>query len=430
MNKNLAIFSRYPGRLKWGYVKDEETANVLEENEKLYKKYSNFIQRIKHWRECYSIIPRYIHSPDYKRRTGYITEQRFSWSNSSKKKMLQEHKKEQDEYYSQAAHYYAANLKSKKTIDALWDKYFDNILINILKTEEVDPAFCFIKELSNSSDKYALNLIKVLKKRGFNNWENEIRKYLTIILNSHRNIQPKYKPKKCFFCKKRYFSFKSRHDYWGLCRICGQFAFESYFLKVKTKEEMLSDLKRLCVALGFIPPITYSSNNAEFINEVMKRPALQRIEILHSLTEIMPYEAYRWVFKNWFTALVKSQVLPEETRRTPRGTVCLSKDKHLCLSLAEKRIDDWLFHNKIRHNKEPVYPKDAQLNPNGVLRADWKVGDAFIEFFGLKGSHEYDKKIYIKKQLCKKHNLQLIEIYNQDISQLEDKLYIIKALSK
>lgn len=45
------------------------------------------------------------------------------------------------------------------------------------------------------------------------------------------------------------------------------------------------------------------------------------------------------------------------------------------------------------HEREPLYPVHLTLNPTGRKRADWKVRDIFIEYFGLLGDAGYEKKI-------------------------------------
>ena len=39
----------------------------------------------------------------------------------------------------------------------------------------------------------------------------------------------------------------------------------------------------------------------------------------------------------------------------------------------------------------------------------------FIEYFGLAGDPDYDKKISIKQEICKKHKIKLIALYAVDL---------------
>lgn len=123
-------------------------------------------------------------------------------------------------------------------------------------------------------------------------------------------------------------------------------------------------------------------------------------------------------FGSWLNALIQSNVLEDGARKTARGIQTLAKDGHVCLSLGEKTIDDYLYSKGYVHSKEPRYPE-------GNYRADFLVGNIFIEYFGLAGNEEYDAKTKLKKTMCKKHNIRLISIYPADlvsIKKLENKL--------
>lgn len=87
----------------------------------------------------------------------------------------------------------------------------------------------------------------------------------------------------------------------------------------------------------------------------------------------------------------------------------LAKDGHICDSMAEKIIDDYLFENSIEHKRKIPYPE-------GLYTADFKVGRKIIEYFGLSGEHErYDELKEIKQGIAKLYNLKLVEIYPKDL---------------
>lgn len=84
----------------------------------------------------------------------------------------------------------------------------------------------------------------------------------------------------------------------------------------------------------------------------------------------------------------------------------IAKDGHICDSLAEKIIDDWLYERKISHKINVPYPINSKLT------ADFVVGEYFIEYFGLKGEHEgYDKLLSRKLNISKQSKLKLISIF-------------------
>ena len=97
-------------------------------------------------------------------------------------------------------------------------------------------------------------------------------------------------------------------------------------------------------------------------------------------------------------------------------------DGHTCLSLDEQRIDDWLHVHDLDHEREPNYPQHPSFNPTGKRRADWKVREIFIEYFGLVGDPEYEKKMDEKILLAQEFNIPLIAIYPADIEKLDERL--------
>jgi hypothetical protein len=80
----------------------------------------------------------------------------------------------------------------------------------------------------------------------------------------------------------------------------------------------------------------------------------------------------------------------------------IANDGHKCDSLAEKIIDDWLYARKIEHKINVSYPGNCGFT------VDFKVGDYWVEFFGLSGEHKrYDELKEKKLKLIIKFNLRL-----------------------
>jgi hypothetical protein len=131
--------------------------------------------------------------------------------------------------------------------------------------------------------------------------------------------------------------------------------------------------------------------------------------------------------KRWLKILIASGVLRDGLLRTPRGYRCIAKDGHECNSLAELEIDNWLYKNRITHQREPTYPEHPKYNPDGRLRADFKVGDCIIEYAGLLDDPVYAKKMQIKKRLAKDLDIRLIILTPRDLSILEKALNGVKG---
>ena len=105
--------------------------------------------------------------------------------------------------------------------------------------------------------------------------------------------------------------------------------------------------------------------------------------------------------------------------RGARGFTSVASDGHLCLSLIERQVDDYMTSNGIEHEKEVPYPTDSSLNSTG-LRADWRLRDgALVEAFGMPAVQAYADKMEIKRALAKKSGMKLIEVLPTDLLRLD-----------
>jgi len=184
----------------------------------------------------------------------------------------------------------------------------------------------------------------------------------------------------------------------------------------RSPEQKLADLVELSEALGRIPTKTFFRKPV--LSSSLSEDEAKRI--MKVLVRIAPPEIYEEEFGSWLEALTEAGILETPARRTGFGVECLAEDGHLCASLAEKTIDDWLFEHKIPHEREPKYPYDVELNPSGLLRADWKIQDIYVEYYGVD-SPDYLLKAQEKAKLAERHNLRLIEIHPEDLEALEEK---------
>jgi hypothetical protein len=151
-----------------------------------------------------------------------------------------------------------------------------------------------------------------------------------------------------------------------------------------------------------------SEYRAAVFRVLQRKPSTERVKIL---------------FGSWLQLLIEAGVLEEDARRTMRGTQCVAKDGHVCLSLGEKTIDDFLAAHEIAHDREAEYPESS-------YRTDFVVNGIFIEYFGLQGDSDYDNKTKAKVKICKAHDVELISIYPADLanlSKLEKKLKVLLA---
>lgn len=132
------------------------------------------------------------------------------------------------------------------------------------------------------------------------------------------------------------------------------------------------------------------------------------------------YKPARKYFGTWNKAIEAAGFKPNPVMFANHQ---LAKDGHVCDSLAEKLIDDYLFENNIKHESNIFYPE-------GQYTFDFKIENFFIEYFGLTGEHKrYDELRSVKQKIVKKFNLELIEIYPKDLyphSKLEEIIKLMK----
>ena len=171
-----------------------------------------------------------------------------------------------------------------------------------------------------------------------------------------------------------------------------------------SKDEILKYLHDLALIIGRVPPKHFGGGMMDLIDLNTD----ERLSLFLLLRNKPSTKYVEESFGSWLNALIQAGVLEDGTRKTSRGIQTIAKDGHVCLSLGEKTIDDYLYTHGIQHEKEPRYPASN-------YRGDFKVGAIFIEYFGLAGNAEYDAKIKEKIRLCKKYNIALVAIYPRDL---------------
>ncbi|MFD4861016.1 hypothetical protein [Streptomyces atratus] len=106
--------------------------------------------------------------------------------------------------------------------------------------------------------------------------------------------------------------------------------------------------------------------------------------------------------------------------RTSMGTATTAADGHLCRSLFERHVDDFLHHWGVAHEPEPAYPRHQELNTTG-LRADWRLADGtFVEALGLMAKEAYAAKVARKRELARNHGLRLVTVTAEDLGRLPE----------
>ncbi len=84
-------------------------------------------------------------------------------------------------------------------------------------------------------------------------------------------------------------------------------------------------------------------------------------------------------------------------------------DGHLCLSMQEKIVDDFLHQHGITHEREPFYPPNPELNPRTRLRGDWLLANGtLVEMWGMPNDPMYAARMREKEMLAAKNGIRLI----------------------
>jgi hypothetical protein len=244
------------------------------------------------------------------------------------------------------------------------------------------------------------------------------------------------------FCSKECLSKSRRTGKYLKCGVCDKifyrpvneiknrknhFCSSSCAAKMNNKERARNRPVRLCANPLCRKPLPPGERNAYCspLHRINKRKIpdaeyrniiISRIKNFYNLYKRIPlkremqgaYKTARVLFGTWNKAIKAAGFSPNPIMFAKKY---IAKDGHKCDSMAEKIIDDYLYLNKIAHERGVPYPQ------NKCLTADFKIENKLVEFFGLAGQiKEYDRLAERKRLICRKYNVPLIEIYPKDIS--------------
>ncbi|MDD5368953.1 MAG: Rho termination factor N-terminal domain-containing protein [Anaerolineaceae bacterium] len=330
-----------------------------------------------------------------------------------------------------------------KSIKRLWDKNCQAILEKVIRSEvtpEQVRAKSFYEviryfEKTGSLQEYRL----ATQKEGFeHNWRAVLNIFISTKLRNHKYYQLLPKEFTCPGCGVNFLEWSVPLRYAMLvqmniqfCAGCYGYIFDHYrkannaYTQSLTDKEMLERLFQLSAVLEMIPTKTFMNPTTRLNHLPIHLPDLpteKQIAVGKALIQMPAYSLYVTRFGDWMTALVQSGVLADGHQVMSRGIRCIAKDGHVCLSLGEKAIDDWLLAHGIPHEKEILYPFDSAYNPGGQFRMDWRVGDIFIEYAGMMTEPDYRKKMDWKVNFCARNNYRLILLEPKDLEYLGKKL--------
>jgi hypothetical protein len=109
-----------------------------------------------------------------------------------------------------------------------------------------------------------------------------------------------------------------------------------------SRQEVVEYARNLSLLLKRVPPARY-----DFSRDLRRFTTDELLEALRLNRHRPTPECVARVCGSWLQALIDAGVLSNGARKTARGTQCVAEDGHICLSLAEKTIDDYLHSNGI-----------------------------------------------------------------------------------
>jgi hypothetical protein len=184
------------------------------------------------------------------------------------------------------------------------------------------------------------------------------------------------------------------------------------------KKNAITGVKVFFEVFGFIPPTNFQKRRA--IHEYQQQGI--EIELLTAalkVSALLPKRSLaEELFGSWLHLLNEAELL-ELTDRGRGGYRSIASDGHVCLSLGERTICEHLTKLGLVHNKEPMYPFDKELNPNGLLRGDFEISGAFVEFAGMMQIPAYAERMEAKQKLAKKKKIRWIKLETASQQELE-----------
>lgn len=247
-----------------------------------------------------------------------------------------------------------------------------------------------------------------------------------------------YEKKSCNLCQKEFYP-QAHYEWPGVsrpeyCGYCLQLAFHSGFGTFKyrepelnyqtldlSKEEVLNNfkfgMKGFVEYTGFIPTARFTAKKLRNVSLVDMESEKADEYLMWWSVLPRPFFITQY-FESWAHLLDYCDLLSGTKGKGQGGYRSIASDGHLCLSIPEREICEYLCRSNIEHEKEPFYP-DVDNFEFGGMRADWRIGNTYFEFAGMMSIESYAEKMKKKIKLAKKYGVKLIVIQPKDLEKLE-----------
>jgi hypothetical protein len=198
------------------------------------------------------------------------------------------------------------------------------------------------------------------------------------------------------------------------------------FTSDERKENYKEGIRIYSEYFGFIPGVKYQKRK---VIQQLNQAGISQDELAYAMkvSSLLPWtETVKEIFGSWAHLLEEAGLLSQR-QRGRGGHQSIATDGHLCLSMGERAVCEFLTKNNIAHEREPMYPFDEKLNPNSLLRGDFLIGGLIIEFAGMMSNPDYAARMKIKEKLAESKKIPWLKIETSTLDDLNELLAEINA---
>lgn len=152
-----------------------------------------------------------------------------------------------------------------------------------------------------------------------------------------------------------------------------------------------------------------------FAKELGRTPTSREVNDNEEMGGILTYHRY---FGSYSSACEEAGLDVNRCLFGEENVVFKSKNGDVCLSKSEMIITDFMIDNNIPYQKSEklLYTKFIEDDRFGTRRFDWLINNSIIvEYFGMMDKNHYKERTEYKLNLCKENNVEIIELYPEDL---------------